>query len=158
MKPQIVSFHCVVKDKMGRVISSTYNQDVLTYDGSQPEILRGLVRGLQDLREGEKRRIVVPANEAYGFYDPRQVVYCSREGIKSHKESMKLGDKVMLSGDQEKHIYRVTEIFGDKVTLDANHPLAGQDLVFEIEATAARAATAQEMSDSRKPEPPSHLH
>jgi len=158
MKPQIVSFHCVVKDKMGRVISSTYNKDVLTYDGSQPEILRGLVQGLQDLREGEKRRIVVPAKEAYGFYDPGQVVHCSREGLVSRKPSMKLGDKVMLSGDNKKHIYRVTEIFGDQVTLDANHPLAGQDLVFEIEATAARAATPEEVSHSQKPEVAPGLH
>lgn len=158
MNAQIVSFHCVVKDKMGRVISSTFNRDVLTYDESQTHVLAGLVRGLQNLSKGEKRRIVVPANEAYGFYDPGQVLQCSREGLSSRKKTMEIGDKVMLSGDEEKNVYRVTEIYGDKVTLDANHPLAGQDLVFEIEATAARAATPEEMAQSKKPEVPSTYH
>jgi FKBP-type peptidyl-prolyl cis-trans isomerase SlyD len=157
MKAQIVSFHCVVKDKMGRVISSTFNRDILTYDGSAPEILVGLVRGLQDLKKGEKRRIVVPAKEAYGFYDPAQVLHCSREGL-AHQHKVKLGDKIMLSGDDEKNVYRVTEIYGDKVTLDANHPLAGQDLVFEIETTEARPATPDEVERSMKDEDSSHLH
>jgi FKBP-type peptidyl-prolyl cis-trans isomerase SlyD len=157
MKAQIVSFHCVVKDKMGRVISSTFNRDILTYDGSQPSVLVGLVRGLQDLKKGEKRRIVVPANEAYGFYDPRQVLHCSRENL-ARQHKVKLGDKIMLSGDEEKNVYRVTEIYGDKVTLDANHPLAGQDLVFEIETTEARPATPDEVERSMKDEDSSHLH
>lgn len=146
MKAQIVSFHCVVKDPMGRVISSTYNQDVLTYDENQKEVLGGLIKGLQDLKKGEKRKIFVPAKEAYGFYDPGQVLHCSRMNLKSRSPAVKLGDQVMLSGDQERQIYRVTQIAGDQVTLDANHPLAGQDLIFEIEATAARAARPDEVS------------
>lgn len=157
MNAQIVSFHCVVKDKMGRVISSTFNQDILTYDGSQPAHLAGLIRGLQDLKKGEKRRIVVPANEAYGFYDLRNVVQCPIEKVAGHTK-VKLGDKVRIAGDEKKSLYRVTEIYGDNITLDANHPLAGQDLVFEIEATAARPATDEEVKSSRKEDPPSHLH
>jgi FKBP-type peptidyl-prolyl cis-trans isomerase SlyD len=64
----------------------------------------------------------------------------------------------MLSGDDDKNVYRVTEIYGDKVTLDANHPLAGQDLVFEIETTEARPATQDEVERSTSEEASSHLH
>ena len=139
MIAQVVSFHCVLKDKSGRVISSTFNQDVLTYDENQKEVLFGLAKGLQNLKKGEKRRIVVSAGEAYGFYDPRRVLHCSRKELNG-RPSLNLGDVVQL----EKDIYRVTEVRGERVTLDANHPLAGQDLIFEIEATAARFATAED--------------
>ncbi len=157
MNAQIVSFHCVVKDKMGRVISSTFNHDVLTYDENQKDLLVGLIKGLQNLSKGEKRRIVVSAKEAYGFYDPRQVLHCSRENLKRNKV-LSLGDTVMLADNGDKQVYRVTEILGDDVTLDANHPLAGQDLVFEIEATAARAATLDEVADSNPWDPKASLH
>lgn len=157
MNAQIVSFHCVVKDQMGRVISSTFNQDVLTYDENQKDLLVGLVKGLQNLSKGEKRRIVVSAKEAYGFYDPRQVLKCSRENL-TRSKVLSLGDKVMLANDGDRQVYRVTEILGDHVTLDANHPLAGQDLIFEIEATAARAATKDEMSQSSDWDAKDHLH
>ncbi len=157
MNAQIVSFHCVVKDKMGRVISSTFNQDILTYDGTQPEILSGLVRGLQDLKKGEKRKIEVRANEAYGFYDLRNVIHCSREALAGNSK-VKLGDKVRIASDETQSLYRVTEIYGDEITLDANHPLAGQDLVFEIEATEARMATADEVRSAKTPEVSTKLH
>jgi len=158
MNAQIVSFHCVVKDKMGRVISSTYNQDVLTYDENQKDLLVGLVKGLQNLKKGEKRRIAVSAKEAYGFYDPQQVVHCSRSSL-TRNDRVRLGDKIMLAADDgARQMYRVTEILGDDVTLDGNHPLAGQDLVFEIEATAARAATPEEISGSSEPDLKARYH
>lgn len=157
MNAQIVSFHCVVKNKMGHVISSTFNQDVLTYDENQKDLLIGLIKGLQNIRKGEKRRIVVPAKEAYGFYDPGQVLQCSREKL-TRNSIVSLGDKVMIANDEARQVYRVTEILGDEVTLDANHPLAGQDLIFEVEATAARAATADELIQSSAYDPKQRLH
>lgn len=159
MNAQIVSFHCVVKDKMGRVISSTFNQDVLTYAESQQDRLKGLAKGLQNLRKGEKRRIIVPAPEAYGYYDPNQVVQCSRTAL-TPKVHVELGDKVIMAPSKGKpeRLFRVTEIFGDQITLDANHPLAGQDLIFEIEATAARAATHEELISSVEPDLKARYH
>lgn len=160
MKAQIVSFHCVVKDRMGKVISSTYNHDVLTSDDGPAGRLKGLAEGLVDLKKGEKRRIIVPAKDAYGFYDPGQVKRCSlsRLELLEPSQRMELGDLVRFGDDDGRQVYRVTEIRGDQVTLDANHPLAGQDLVFEIEATAARDATPEEISLSGEKEEPPHLH
>lgn len=47
--------------------------------------------------------------------------------------------------------YRILQIHGEMVTLDGNHPLAGQDLIFEIEALEARAATFEEIADAQNP-------
>lgn len=147
MKAQIVSFHCVLKTKLGKVISSTFNHDVITRDGSgSADLLAGLARGLQDLRKGEKRLISLQAHEAYGFYDPRKVLRRWRDDL---PDRIRLGGRVLLdSRDGRAEEYRVTEINEDFVILDGNHPLAGEDLIFEIEATAVREATVDEIESS----------
>jgi len=55
-------------------------------------------------------------------------------------------------------MFRVTKIQGDQVTLDGNHPLAGQDLIFDIEATEARDATSEELAESEEDSVHSYLH
>ncbi len=148
MKVQIVSFHCIVKNKMGKVISSTFNQDILTSSSDQGEHLTGLVHGLQNLTKGEKRRIDLRANEAYGFYDPQMVITVPRQRFSSLMKAKNDSQPLVLSVNGKRKAFRIINVEGDSVTLDGNHPLAGQDLVFEIETTAVRDATPEEISDS----------
>lgn len=144
-KAQVVSFHCVLKTQLGQVISSTVNYDVLTVPNSSAgKMLAGLNEGLEDLKEGEKRKINVSAERAYGFYDPEKVMVCSRESL--DRENLRVGNTVVGMHEGKSISFRVTQVSGDEVTLDANHPLAGQDLIFEIEALDVRDATKDEIS------------
>lgn len=148
MKAQVVSFHCVLKNKFGKIISSTFNNDVITQAGGPEPILSGLAEGLQNLVKGERRLISLGAEKAYGFYDPSKVIECEREEVPRGK-FLRKGDEVVLPNRNGKPMnLRVTGILGDILTLDGNHPLAGQDLVFEIEATEARDATAEELLEA----------
>jgi FKBP-type peptidyl-prolyl cis-trans isomerase SlyD len=152
MKVQVISFRCVLKDKMGKVLSSTVNQDVLTgaRSGSE-ERLVSLDKGLQNIKEGEKRRIVLSAAEAYGFYDPEMVITLPRQALPESN----MGDQrpVLLTVDGKQRLFRVIDVSGESITLDGNHPLAGQDLVFEIEALTVRDATPEEISEALTPLP-----
>lgn len=154
MKAQIVSFHCVLKNKFGRVISSTYNNSVLTQVTDSEQMLKGLAEALHDLRKGEKRQVVLMAAEAYGFYDPDKVIECELDQLPQGKKRLRTGDELKLkSDDGEVNWFRVTACRDGRLTLDGNHPLAGQDLVFEIVGTeAARDATAEEMRQVEEPE------
>jgi FKBP-type peptidyl-prolyl cis-trans isomerase SlyD len=143
MKAQIVSFHCVLKDKLGRVLGTSANFDVLTYDPNQVAQLKGLTEGLQDIQSGEKRKIFVPAEDAYGFYDLKRVVQVPLEDF---NQPPKLGQTIHVPDVATP--YRVTEIKNEIVTLDGNHPLAGQDLIFEVEAIDARPALAEDLTGS----------
>jgi FKBP-type peptidyl-prolyl cis-trans isomerase SlyD len=146
MKIQIVSFHCVLKNTLGKIISSTYNRDILTGSGfSEEPYLKGLANGLQDLKEGERRLISVPAAEAYGFYDPNLTITVSRTVLPTAKKQ----GTVFLMFNGKRKSFLVTQINPNSVVLDGNHPLAGQDLVFEIQTTAVRDATPEEISDSQ---------
>jgi FKBP-type peptidyl-prolyl cis-trans isomerase SlyD len=151
MKAQIVSLNCVLKNRLGKVLSSSYCQDVLTC-APQAGPLRGLGKALSGLKSGERRKIALNASEAYGFYNPELVLECAREDLPMRNE-LKLGQALRVEDDQGViRMYRVSEISREKVTLDANHPLAGQDLVFEIEALAARDATPEELSSAASEE------
>lgn len=143
MKMQIVSFHCVLKNKFGKVISSTFNRDILTgfSDGHKQELV-ALAKALQNLTTGEKRSISLSAEEAYGFYDPKMVLKVKRNELPTVDKS------IVLDMDGTRRSFRVVDTSSDMVTLDGNHPLAGQDLVFEIETLAVRDATDEEISDS----------
>jgi FKBP-type peptidyl-prolyl cis-trans isomerase SlyD len=151
MKAQVISFNCVVKTKLGRFISRTVNHDVLSVAHPDQTILLGLNEGLQNLKEGERRRIDVPAARAYGFYDPEKVISCARESV---KDSVSVGDQVPGRLHGKKTMFRVISMSPEEVVLDANHPLAGQDLVFEIEALDVREATPADISGEESGETP----
>lgn len=66
MSTQIISFNCILKNKVGQLISSTFNCEVLnTVMPDQTSILSGLAKGLQNVRIGEKPSIELKAEEAY---------------------------------------------------------------------------------------------
>lgn len=146
MTPQIISFNCILKNSAGHLISSTYNKDVLTSINDDQALLLGLSKGLQGLRAGDKRRILLKAEEAYGFYDPKKVVYYPRKRL---SKDVNTGEAVtIITKSGKAKIYRVVAIHSNMLSLDGNHPLAGQDLIFEIEALAARDATPEEINSA----------
>lgn len=147
MSSQVISFKCILKNKAGQLISSTYNREVLTIDDVQPTgVLSGLNKNLQNLTKGEKRTINVTAEEAYGLYDPKKVILFP---IKKLPKTVQKGEMIhIVSKNGTRNSYRVIEFHSDFVSLDGNHPLAGQDLIFEIEALDAREATREEIEAS----------
>lgn len=158
MKAQIVSFHCVLKDKMGNLISSTFNRDVITQGSDSGQVPKGFVDALGDLKKGEKRKISLTAGQAYGFYDPELVLQVSRKSI-SQGQSLKIDDQVYAQAKNgQNRLFRVTQTEQNLITLDANHPLAGRDLVYFIETTEVRDATSEEISEAFLKVPSRLLH
>lgn len=147
MQAQVVSFKCLLKSITGQLISSSFNRDVLTTASGEGAPLKGLAQALNGLIKGEHRRIYLKAQDAYGFYDPSKVILFPLNKVPDFK-NIRLGQTVsIVSKSGVLRVYRVLQIYGDMVSLDENHPLAGQDLVFEIEATESRAATKEEVSE-----------
>ena len=146
MNPQVISFKCILRNKTGQLISTTVTRDVLTTAAGNQEILPGLSKGLANSKKGEKRNIQLPAAEAYGLYDPKKVVLIPKKKI---SKPVQVGELITLIGKSGAiRTYSVLRIHDDMVSVDGNHPLAGQDLIFEIEVLEARSATPQEIADS----------
>jgi FKBP-type peptidyl-prolyl cis-trans isomerase SlyD len=140
MSTQIISFQCILKNKAGDLISSTFNQNIKNIIEDNGTFLKGLMSGLQNLKTGEKRTISLTADEAYGSHDPKKIILFPIKKL-ARETSLKDGAAVkVVSKTGTSREYRVGRIHGDMVTLDGNHPLAGQDLIYEIEATEVQKA------------------
>lgn len=149
MNAQVISFKCVLKSKTGQVISSSFNRDVITARQSESDFLEGLVRGLEGIQEGEKREISLSAAEAYGFYDPEKVIQIPKQ---TFNRKLKVGEFVAFSIEGKSMNWKVDGFVDEMVVLDGNHPLAGQDLVFEIETVAVRPASPEDLANQDRPD------
>jgi peptidylprolyl isomerase len=123
----------------GTVFASSEGGGPLTFvidDGTMIEGFDGAVRGME---VGDIKSVVIPAAEAYGEYRADLVVVLNRDEL---PEDLEVGGEVSLKNvtSGETHSFIVVEISGDEVTLDGNHPLAGQGLTFMIELVALEPA------------------
>ena len=156
MKAQILSFHCVLKNRFGKIISSTFNQDVYTHGPG--DFLKALSKGLENLKAGEKRSIVLSAQQAYGFYDLELVIEIARAKIPQGK-NLRIGDEIWMPTKRKQwKSFRVTQADPKFLTLDGNHPLAGQDLIFDVEGVKIRDVSRQELEEIRFEEAASLYH
>ena len=146
MSIQVISFNCLLKNKVGQLISSTFNREVLATSEGQDVVLRGLAKGLQNLTKGERRSISLSAEEAYGFYEPKKVIFYPKTKL---PRNVQVGESVSILGKSGiLRSYKVVQFHDDMASLDGNHPLAGQDLIFEIETLEVREATCEEIDGS----------
>lgn len=147
MNSQIISFNCILKNNTGQIISTTYNRDVLTTSNNPEDMLVGLTEGLKNVKKGERRTISLSAPQAYGFYDPKKVILFPKSKLPKHS---RVGQTVSIMGKSGAlRVYRILEFHNEMVSLDGNHPLAGQDLIFEIEALTVREATDEEIESAK---------
>jgi peptidylprolyl isomerase len=94
-----------------------------------PQVEEALV----GMAPGEKKTVVIPAEDAFGEYDEEEVFSISREQL-TGEIVPEVGMELELYGDDEEAVeVVVVEVTEDTVTVDANHPLAGQDITYEIE-------------------------
>ena len=142
--PRVVSFHYTLRDPSGRVLDTSAGGDPVSYLEGSGQIIDGLDEQLRLAAAGEKARVHVPATKAYGERDPAQVQRVNRALLPVQGE-LKVGDQFQTDQDRFAPIVTVQAIEGDEVLLDANHPLAGMDLTFDVEIMSVREATASEL-------------
>jgi FKBP-type peptidyl-prolyl cis-trans isomerase SlyD len=141
---RVVSVHYTLRDPSGRVLDSSAGGDPISYLEGAGQIIEGLDEQLRDTAVGTKTRVVVAAARAYGERDPDQVQRVKRALLPVDGE-IKVGDQFQAGHDRQAPVVTVQSIEGDDVLLDGNHPLAGIDLTFDVEITAARAPTQTEL-------------
>jgi FKBP-type peptidyl-prolyl cis-trans isomerase SlpA len=96
----------------------------------QGSLIPGFEKGLINMKEGEKKTLNIDPTEAYGEYLDGLVTTVTKDKL---PEGFKIGDVLQSTGPKGTINVTVKEINEDKVTIDANHPLAGKKLIFEVE-------------------------
>ncbi|EEE36746.1 peptidyl-prolyl cis-trans isomerase, fkbp-type [Rhodobacteraceae bacterium KLH11] len=117
----------------GEVFDSSEGRDPLEFAVGSGQIIPGLDVALPGMEIGEKKRVEIACTEAYGPINPGMRQQIPREGIPDDIPLEPGTQLQMQTPDGQALPVTVVEVDEATVTLDANHPLAGQDLIFDIE-------------------------
>lgn len=142
----VVIMHYKLTDDQGSVLDSSEGGDPLTYLHGAGNIIAGLEKALVGKTVGDALRVRVEPEEGYGLPQPGLVQAVPREAF-SGVDAIEVGMTFVAQGPngaQQRVV--VTEISDDEVTVDANHPLAGVPLNFDVQIVAVREATQDEIA------------
>lgn len=157
MSRSVVSFHYTLRNHQGQMLDASIGGEPIQYLEGVGQIIDGLEEALTGLPAGTKRVIMVAAEKAYGKRDPELIRKVARNRLPVEK--LNIGDMFQTDGDRHAAIVTVVGIEGEEVTLDGNHPLAGQDLIFDVEVLNVRAARQDELDHGHAhPEGGHHHH
>jgi peptidylprolyl isomerase len=107
--------------------------DTLEFTLGLDSVLPGFERAVQSMAQGETRRFRVPAAEAYGPYRPEKLFTIRRLELLEQAKPTAVGDMVRVASSEEGEFFAIVrELNASDLLLDANHPLCGQDIQFEI--------------------------
>jgi FKBP-type peptidyl-prolyl cis-trans isomerase SlpA len=128
-----VSVHYTGTLADGEVFDSSVNREPLSFTVGAGQMIPGFDNAVKGMEVKEKKSVTIPAEEAYGEVRPDMVQKISKDQLPPDLKPQ-VGQQLasqLPSGEQI--IVTVKDISDEEITIDANHPLAGKDLTFEIE-------------------------
>jgi len=146
MAARHLTFHYTLRNREGRVLDTSQGAEPLSCVEGAGQIIEGLEMVLRGMAPGDKRVVVVPPEKGYGLREEAMVQKVPRDRLPV--EDIRVGDQFQTGPDRQDPVVTVVAIEGDQVLLDANHPLAGEELHFDVQLVAARPATPAELPDA----------
>jgi FKBP-type peptidyl-prolyl cis-trans isomerase SlyD len=145
-KHSVVSIHYILKDDAGQVMDSSEDGEPLAYLHGENNLIPGLENELQGKAAGAKFQATIAPKDAYGEVNEDFIQTINRQMFQG-VDSIEPGMTFVAQGEggQQRQV-RVVEVEGDDVTIDANHPMAGKTLHFDVEVVEVREATPQEVA------------
>jgi peptidylprolyl isomerase len=123
----------------GSVFDSSENKDPLEFTLGTGQLIPGFEKAVEGMTEGDKTKVTIPADEAYGQVREDLVISVPKNNLPDDV-TPQVGMQLQLNQPDGQAVpVRITEVQDEEVTLDANHPLAGEDLVFDIELVRINA-------------------
>ncbi|QFT62367.1 FKBP-type peptidyl-prolyl cis-trans isomerase SlyD [Roseivivax sp. THAF30] len=124
----------------GSTFDSSEGRDPLEFTVGSGQIIPGLDKAMTGMSVGEKKTVAIPADEAYGQRQDEALQAVPREQIPADIP-LDIGTQLQVQTPNGQVMpVTVAEVSEEQVTLDANHPLAGKDLNFDIELVDIKAA------------------
>lgn len=156
-KDKVVTFHYTLKDANGEEMESSREAEPMTYLHGGSNIIIGLEKAMQGRKTGDAFEVTIGPEEAYGV---RQDVNIQRIPLKKLKGVGKIMPGQILNLQTKEGPVQVTVVKVGRfnVDVDANHPLAGETLTFDIEVTGVRDASAEEIEHGHVHGPGGHEH
>lgn len=131
-----VSIHYTGTLDDGSTFDSSEGRDPLNFVMGEGQIIPGLEAALADMALGEKKTVTIPAAQAYGPHNAEATQDIPRDSVPDHIP-LEIGTPLQVQTQQGQTLQvTISAVTEEKITLDANHPLAGKDLTFAVEVVA----------------------
>ena len=117
----------------GTTFDSSSGRDPLEFKVGNGDVIKGFDEGVAGMSVGEKKTVHIPADEAYGQKEEDRLVNFPRANFPPDMEPEVGMQLNMTNGGGQVIPVTIVDVDAENVILDANHPLAGQDLIFDIE-------------------------
>jgi FKBP-type peptidyl-prolyl cis-trans isomerase SlyD len=143
-KNRVVSIDYKLVDDDGELIDSSEGGEPLVYLHGNGNIIPGLEKLLEGKKAGESLNCVIAPVDAYGERDDALVFTVGKDEFEGTEVGV--GMQFEAHGEEGAQIVTVVGIEGDKVKVDANHPLAGENLHFDVKIVEVREATEEELT------------
>jgi FKBP-type peptidyl-prolyl cis-trans isomerase SlyD len=155
VKGKVVGFAYHLRNAQGETLDES--NDPMEYLHGYQNIIPGLEREMEGLKIGDKKKVTVSPEDAYGEYDEKLVYEVPRANFPAN-EDLQPGMQFHADTEEESVTLFVQEVVGDQVIMNGNHPLAGETLSFDIEIHTIREASKEELEHGHAHGPGGHHH
>ena len=143
-KNAVASIEYTLTDDGGTVIDTSDGGTPLAYIHGIGNLIPGLEKELEGKAAGDELKVHLAPTDGYGERDDGMVQSVSRDQMPEGVD-IEVGMQLQAESDQGMHVVTVISVQDDEIQLDANHPLAGVPLNFDVKVVEVRDATAEEL-------------
>jgi len=154
---KVVLMHYTLTDENGNILDTYDGHDPLAYIQGHQNIIPGLEKEMVGKKIGDKFKAVIQPEDGYGKFNPALVHELDRsvfQGI----DTIEVGMQFQANLENGPIIMSVTNIEGDKITIDGNHALSDKVLTFDVEVVEIKDASAEELAHGHVHEVGGHHH
>lgn len=154
----VVGIHYTLRGEDSQVIDTSDGLPAFIYLHGHSQIVPGLERSITGRSVGDKFKVEVSPEDGYGTHSDEMAMTFKRSQF-PEGAAFEVGNEFELVGENEEVLAaRIVGLEGDQVMLDANHPLAGKKLFFDVEIVSLREATDDELDHGHAHGEGGHTH
>ena len=127
-----VKVHYTGRLDSGQVFDSSADREPLEFTMGQGQLIPGFESAVTGMQVGDKKTVTIAADEAYGPRQDELLFSVERAQLPDHIQP-EVGQRLQVNQEGQTAVVTVTELTDSTITLDANHPLAGENLTFDLE-------------------------
>ena len=143
-KDLVASIEYTLTDAAGAVIDSSVGNEPLAYLHGAGNIIPGLENALEGKKAGDSLTVTVASEDGYGEKNDGLIQVVPKDMFQG-VDNIEAGMQFHAQTDHGMQVITVAAVEGDNITVDGNHPLAGQTLKFDVKIIEVRAASEEEL-------------
>lgn len=157
-KHKVATIEYTLTNNDGETLDTSDGREPLAYIQGIGNLISGLEDALEGKTNGDTLQVTIPPEKAYGVRNDELIQVVNRsvfQGVNELQEGMQFHAQ---SEQGDTHVIWITQIDGDDVTIDGNHPLAGETLNFDVKVIEVRDASEEELEHGHVHGPGGHHH